>query len=371
MSVGNNIIRGTIKQGMLVVPVFRFESESSIFYGFYRKRNNEYCISLTDELTKFDGGTSDGGICVASVEFDSGRIKMKIAETSSIATSPRVQNYVNLTTDGSKIYTSISSIGNIGLSAVGMEGDGHSLYAGVWYRPTFSGKKLTATVWKPDTIHSGFPGSPDFTKETETTTSKTDYSPVISFIPFTRDVSVWTNSVCSESSAQQFALQRFTSWVRSRYMNGNPIYDTENCNLQTLGALSKNCLFVGTNCNLGVGYDYCMPYESCGSCFGKCENGGKCLANTFTKKFYCEQIAVKKTVAYSPPEGAATVVADPTPQISVVENTVSAQKNLGGQQPQTGTLRSSGRSGIHWIFLIILAVVILLVMFVLFWRHKK
>ena len=379
MSVGSNIIRGTIRPGMIVVPVFRFNSGTSTVYGFYRRRGTDYCVSLTDELMKFDGG----GICAASVEFDKGHVKMKIAETLNIATDPKIQNFTNLTVASNHLEPSTTSIGSFSVNAIGMSGDGHNLYAGVWYRPTFGGNDITVTVWQPTVMNPGFPGAPDSTTETNVENSKTDLPCAISFIPFTRDVSVWHQGICSDAPAQQFALQRFTSWVRSRYMGGNPIFDTMGCNSTVLGASSKNCIFIGTNCNMGIGYDYCMPYETCGKCFGKTENGGHCLQNLFTKRFYPEQIIAKKEVIYDPTKSVVTtssVTTDSVVTIVPVETldpvdevpqTVDpAGKNLGGDAPLTGTTRST-KKNVLWVYLVVLAVVLIIAGLFFFYHHKK
>lgn len=368
MSIGNNIIRGKISSDTLVIPVFRFEEEGNTFYGFYRRRDKEYAVSLTDELSSFTGG-----ICAASVTFNDRKIRMKIAEVTNIATEPVVgSQFFNLTVDNDKnLITSNASIGEFLLVPVGMSGDGYNLYAGVWYHLSLNGENVKVPVWKPDVLKPGFSGSPDFTK-----TSKVNYTPSVSFIPFTRDTSLWHLGQCINSTSRQFAFLRFTSWVRSRYMTGNPIYDSENCNLTTLGDISKNCIFVGNGCNLGVSYDYCMPYENCGNCLGKCENGGRCFSNSFTKKFYCEQKSVPSVVSYYPatdpvtPVDFSVIVTDPAVN-NQVQVPGQAAKNLGGSAPVNSSSRSSKKAGLLWIILIISIAILALVFAFLFWRHAK
>lgn len=337
---------------MIVIPAFRFESDEGIFFGFMRKKNFAYDVSLTDDLSD--------GLCAGALEFDSGRIKLRLAELQNMIVNPTTQNFMNVTTDGSVISLTTSSIASFALDTIGMSGDGKGVYAGVWYKLLMSGKVQTVSVRKPDSLGFGFPG-------TSADTTKTNMQFAVSFIPFETGSSVWNNGVCVELPSRVSAVQRFVSWVRSRYMGGTPLFESVGCDQAQLGQNSKGCVFVGTTCNSGIGYNYCMPYEACGKCFGKCSNGGKCLQNEFSKRFYCESVAVKKQVSYDP-TGVAAVDQDASGAI-LGTALGSASGNLGGPGP-TLTTTQTNKSNTGWIILVILLVFIFVGIVALHFYHR-
>lgn len=160
---------------------------------------------------------------------------------------------------------------------------GDKLFAGIWYK-FISGKSenILFRVYEPCS-GEGF-------AEKFGTPILTDLE--ITFVPYDDTSMFHENTCCAKSN--QIAFRFFESWVKGENLS-------KHCN-GSLNGNSQNCVFTGSTCLNKEGYRYCNIDEQCGKCYGICENGGSCISNGESGKFYCHTVNEpangKKSVNY-------------------------------------------------------------------------
>lgn len=159
------------------------------------------------------------------------------------------------------------------------------LFAGQWYVPTQNGTQIKLRAFKvtgPANLdEKGRPVS-HFRRFDPSQIEIIDGE--ISFIPYTKDVSIFSNGSCNFADDKTTAMKFFDGWG-----SRNPKFNQKSC-IGHLRKESKNCLFIGgldnlevkgygdqlakIACNRGQGYQI---GDSCGTdSFGNCDSG-KCV----------------------------------------------------------------------------------------------
>lgn len=144
------------------------------------------------------------------------------------------------------------------------------LYAGIWYNLMYGNNNADVLfdLYKVESSKSGFAGEMG---------DKTTAMLEITFIPFSNNMSFYHQGTCM-TKYKQTAFRFFEGWVKGKH-------PSIGCT-GSLGSKSEYCIFTGTSCLDGTSFRYCEKDETCGNCFGPCENGGVCTADG--SGFYCQ-----------------------------------------------------------------------------------
>jgi hypothetical protein len=171
------------------------------------------------------------------------------------------------------------------------------IYSGVWYKMKINHNNVLPPVFDlPNNI-----GDHPFPHQQQMNITNNNNSlildPWVTFIPYTKNVSVWTGGSCRPAESVNTSMLLYNDWILTQYSKGrNTVHEShfeqKHC-YGTLGKNSKFCAYVGDSCNSGLGYNYCKVGKKCGECYGACDDGS-CVwdaSNSTSSDFYCSHVS--------------------------------------------------------------------------------